>query len=144
MQKKIQNIFCNVEFCAKLTENRVSWGKKSSFEGKNQVLGFWAKSIFPRSTQKKPGIGKFLNIVKNTPSLVRIKLIVMLYSEQSLLVTPYINGISKLQFTALLVRKCRPDHKFPFPLIRFPNFSCLLFLETETVIYMFVYRIIFS
>ena len=36
-----------------MAEKSSFMGKKSSFKGKNRVLGFWAKSSFPRNAQKK-------------------------------------------------------------------------------------------
>ena len=66
----MSNYILKCRICSKLPENRVSWGKKSSFKGKNRVLGFWAKSSFPRNAQKKACIDNnflfyFLNNAKN-------------------------------------------------------------------------------
>ena len=36
----------------KITGKSSFMGKKSSFKGKNRVLGFWAKSSFPRNAKK--------------------------------------------------------------------------------------------
>ena len=55
----MSNYIWQCRICSKLPENRVSWGKKSSFKGKNRVLGFWAKSSFPRNAQKKPAWVQF-------------------------------------------------------------------------------------
>ena len=56
----------------KWPKNRVSWGKKSSFKGKNRVLSILVKSSFPQNAQKKPEFclnfgGKLLEFFRDPP-----------------------------------------------------------------------------
>ena len=66
-----QIIFCNVEFDQNCRKIEFHGKKKSSFKGKNRVLGFLAKSRFPRNAQKKPDSIGFPSDKENVYSALR-------------------------------------------------------------------------